>query len=165
MLEHVLVPLDGSQLGEEAVHHAKKIVSPDGQITLVSAVEMPEIPLYGFDLVGVTSAPSYQATLEDIVARANTYLENIAEELKSEGFQAKFIVQFGDPPSVIVDLAAQYNVDAIVMSTHGRSGISRWLFGSVTNKVLGMATCPVLVIPSEHRQRLLEPETTGQATS
>ena len=73
------------------------------------------------------------------------------------------MVQFGDPASVIVDTAGQLHVDAIVMSTHGRSGISRWIFGSVTNKVLGMAECPVLVVPSENRIRVVPPEKASSA--
>jgi nucleotide-binding universal stress UspA family protein len=46
--------------------------------------------------------------------------------------------------------------DCIIITTHGRSGVSRWLFGSVTNKVLNIATCPVLVVPSKEKLRLLE---------
>ena len=58
-------------------------------------------------------------------------------------------VHVGEPANVIVETAERLKVDAIVMSTHGRSGLSRWLFGSVTNKVLSANVCPVYVIPSK----------------
>jgi nucleotide-binding universal stress UspA family protein len=163
MLAHILVPLDGSMLGEQALKYARQVVSPESQITLITAVELPEIPLYGFDLVGASTSPSYQATLEEILEQAKAYLQKTCEELQAEGFQVKYVVQFGEPASVIVDTAVQLHVDAIVMSTHGRSGISRWIFGSVTNKVLGSAECPVLVVPSEQRARVVPSETTSSA--
>jgi len=163
MLTHVLVPLDGSMLGEQALKYARQVVSPDARITLVTAVEMPEIPFYGFDLVGATAAPSYQTTLEEIMAQARAYLEKMSAALQAEGFTVKYVVQFGEPASVIVDTAAQLHVEAIVMSTHGRSGISRWIFGSVTNKVLSLAECPVLVVPSEHRVRAIPPDKASSA--
>lgn len=150
-MKHVLVPLDGSLLGESALCQAKEVLPVNGVITLVTAVELPEIPLYGFDLVGVSSAPSYQASLEEVVERARVYLEKVADGLRASGYTVQPIVQFGEPAIIIVNTACEQQVDAIVMSTHGRSGISRWLFGSVTSKVLTLASCPVLVIPSERQ--------------
>jgi len=149
-MKHVLVPLDGSLVGESALCQAKDVLPANGTLTLVTAVEMPEIPLYGFDLVGVSNAPSYQESLEEVMARARAYLDKIAEGLRVSGYTVETIVQFGEPATIIVSTACQQLVDAIVMSTHGRSGISRWLFGSVTSKVLTLASCPVLVVPSEH---------------
>lgn len=148
-MKHVLVPLDGSLLGEIALEQAKDVLGANGTITLVSAVEMPDIPMYGYDLVGVSAAPSYEASLSNVVERAHAYLEKIADALRKEGYTVQSLVQFGEPATLIVDTANQRKVDAIVMSTHGRSGISRWLFGSVTSKVLTMSTCPVLVVPNE----------------
>jgi nucleotide-binding universal stress UspA family protein len=156
MLDHVLVPLDGSDLGEEALVEAKRIIGSKSQITLVTAVDMPEIPLYGFDLVGVNDAPSYQVALEEAITRAREYLQGVVRGLELEGIQTKIVVQFGEPAAVIVETAQELKVDAIVMATHGRSGVSRWLFGSVTSKVLAIAACPVFVIPSMRKQLLLE---------
>jgi nucleotide-binding universal stress UspA family protein len=72
------------------------------------------------------------------------------------GGKGRGIAQFGEPASVIVDIAGRLRVDTIIMTTHGRSDVSRWLFESVTSKVLAIVTCPVLVIPSLHKQQLLE---------
>lgn len=155
MLTHLLVPLDGSVLSESALPYARQILGPGGRISLVSAVETPEIPLYGFDLVGVSAPPSYQNAVDDLLERGKKYLDGIAEGLRADGFDAHYMVQYGEPAGVIVDLAERMQVDAIVISTHGRSGISRWLFGSVTNKVLALAPCPVFVVPSADRKQLL----------
>jgi nucleotide-binding universal stress UspA family protein len=160
MFDHILVPLDGSRLSEEALAKAKHIIAPGSQITLLTAVAVPEIPIYGFDLVGVTKAPSYQAALEEVMQQAKEYLGKITESLTEEGYKVDTVVEFGNPPDVIVEFADVRKVDAIVMATHGRSGVSRWIFGSVTTKVLALAICPVLVVPSSRKQQLLETDKT-----
>jgi nucleotide-binding universal stress UspA family protein len=156
MLQHVLVPLDGSDLGEEGLIEAKRIVSTHSRITLVLVVKSPEILGYGYDLIGVDTASLYEAKLEKTLRCERSYLEGITKGLKLQGYQTQLMVQFGEPASVIVSIAEHLRVDAIVMATHGRSDVSRWLFGSVTSKVLASAACPVVVIPSACKQQLLE---------
>jgi nucleotide-binding universal stress UspA family protein len=147
-LGHVLVPLDGSQLAEAAIDEARRIITSGGDISLLIAVQVPNVPVYGYELSS-NIVPAYQSSLDEAYAGAQEYLERVANELRTEGFHVRVIVQFGDDAaSVIVRSAQQYAADAIVMSTHGRSGVSRWLFGSVTNKVLQSTTCPVMVVPS-----------------
>jgi nucleotide-binding universal stress UspA family protein len=120
------------------------------------AVKSPETLLYRTNLEG-TDAPSlYEATLVKTLRSERGYLEELTEGLKLEGYQAQFIVQLGEPASVIVSIAECLGVDAIIIATHGRTDVSRWLFGSVTSKVLASAACPVFVIPSAHKQQLLE---------
>lgn len=146
MLNHVLVPLDGSNLAEEALKHALNIVDHKGKITLISAVEVPDVPVYGY--YPPVSVPDYEKTKSELLPYARHYLEGVAKRLQEYGVQVVFEAEVGEPSDVITRLAEKHGVDAIVMSTHGRSGISRWLFGSVTNKVLGTKVCPVFVIPS-----------------
>lgn len=147
MLDHVLVPLDGSRLAEEALEHAKRIVNHEGKITLLTAVDVPEIPMYG--LYPPATIPDYQAAIEDALPQARAYLEQIAKDLTGAGYKVTFDAQIGDAAEVIARMAQELRVDAIVMSTHGRSGLNRWLFGSVTSKVLSAKVCPVFVIPSK----------------
>jgi nucleotide-binding universal stress UspA family protein len=59
-------------------------------------------------------------------------------------------VHLGNPTSVIVERAQALHVDAIVMSTHGRSGINRWMYGSVAQRVLALMPCPVLIVPGQN---------------
>lgn len=158
MLHHVLVPLDGSSLAEEALKHALNIVEQKGRITLVSAVEVPDVPVYGY--YPPVSVPDYEKTKSELLPYARHYLEGVAKSLQANDVQVAFEAEVGDPADVITKAAEKYHVDAIVMSTHGRSGISRWLFGSVTNKVLGTKVCPVYVIPSiEVKEKVAETKT------
>ncbi|MBL8165995.1 MAG: universal stress protein [Anaerolineae bacterium] len=146
MLNQVLVPLDGSKLAEEALQHALNILAPGGKIILLSAVDVPEVPMYGY--YPPTTVPDYEAAKEELLPQAKTYLENIAKHLGKDDVQVVLEAQIGEPAHVITEVAVKFHVDAIVMSTHGRSGLGRWLFGSVTQKVLSAKPCPVYVIPS-----------------
>jgi nucleotide-binding universal stress UspA family protein len=149
MLKHVLVPLDGSQLAEDALEQAANILQPDGRITLVSAIDVPEIPIYGY--YPPATIPDYSAAKTQLVPQARSYLDGVAKKmvLVHPKLTVDVEADIGDPAEVITAVAEKYDVDAIVMSTHGRSGLGRWLFGSVTNKVLSAKPCPVYVIPSQ----------------
>lgn len=155
MYKNVLVPLDGSAISEEALLETRLLLDKGARITLVTAVDVPELPAHGFDMYGgvVLSDSETQRQMEEW---AKGYLENTASALMAEGYTVKQIIEIGDPSKVIADTAAHEQCDCIVMTTHGRSGVSRWLFGSVTNKVLNIAACPVLVVPSKEKLRLLE---------
>ncbi|MFO7321364.1 MAG: universal stress protein [Chloroflexota bacterium] len=150
MLKHVLVPLDGSALAEAALEYAQEIVDPEGQITLVTAVELDDLPAYGPSMMPLvrTSIPDYQDAVDNLMPQANAYLQRVADRLQMRGREVTYEVRIGHPAEVIVDVAREQNVDAIVISTHGRSGLGRWLFGSVTTKVLELARRPVFVVPS-----------------
>lgn len=147
MLKHVLVPLDGSKLAEQALEHATRIIQPGGKITLIAAVELPEMPIY--DYYPPVNRMEYERAEEELLPFATHYLEGIADDLKKRGFQVSIKSQVGNAADAITDMACRYQVDAIVMSTHGRSGLQRWLYGSVTNKVLDARPCPVYVVPSK----------------
>jgi nucleotide-binding universal stress UspA family protein len=147
MLKHVLVPLDGSKLAEEALDYAREVVAPDGKISLVCAIEVNDPPAYGY--YAPVTMPDNEATKNELLPIAQHYLEGLASDLNKDGIKARFEVSIGDPVTVISETAERLHVDAIVMSTHGRSGISRFIFGSVTNKILGTKICPVFVIPSK----------------
>jgi len=154
MLKHVLVPLDGSKLAEDALQHALNLLGPEGKVTLVSAVDIPEVPIYGY--YPPTTVPDYESAKDDLLPQAKSYLEGIAGGLEKQGVTVNIEAHVGEPAHVITEIAQKYHVDAIVMSTHGRSGLSRWLFGSITNKVLSAKPCPVYVIPS-HQPEPAEP--------
>ena len=69
-----------------------------------------------------------------------------AEKLKSQGLTARTAVVSGNPSEEILDFAGKNQVDLIIMSTHGRSGVSRWVMGSVTDRVLRHSMVPVLAV-------------------
>ncbi len=166
MLKHLLIPLDGSSLAEEALEYAKAIGAPNGKITLVAAVDLPDVlptgyyPIADPALVATTiNDSSRHDGPEHVVAQGREYLENVAARIKADGnFSVDCEVEVAEPADLIIKIATQRKVDAIVMSTHGRSGISRWLFGSVTSRVLSHSPRPVFVIPSKERQARLMQE-------
>jgi nucleotide-binding universal stress UspA family protein len=151
MLKHIIIPLDGSSLAEDAVEQALNIVEPKGKITLVSAIEAPEVPIYGY--YPPVTMTDYEDAKNSLLPYARHYLQGIADRLNEHGFTVKIEAHIGDPAQIITDIAEKCQADAIVMSTHGRSGLSRWLFGSVTNKVLSAKLCPVYVIPSKETRK------------
>lgn len=144
MFQKILVPLDGSALAEQALEPALRLAeSAHGELLLLS------IPYLKYMFV---SEPAGYGLLWPNQSRAHThheldaYLQSLQSQYAATGFTWTSHISQGDEASVIVDTAVSQNVDLIVMSTHGRSGFSHWYLGSVTEKVLQSAPCPVLVI-------------------
>ena len=149
MFNHVLVPLDGSALAETALEPAKQLVQAGGSITLLMVVPPADIPIYDYYPVPLTVVHDYESSLQEAVPFAKDYLERMGKPIvESLQIFVNTRVEIGDPANTIVEIARKVKPDAIVMSTHGRSGLKRWLFGSVTQKVLAAASCPILVIPN-----------------
>jgi nucleotide-binding universal stress UspA family protein len=154
MLTHILIALDGSPLAESALEEARRVLSPGAYITLLMVIPKPGMAIYDFELTGAL-APTYESRLAEVLTRARNYLQNIAAPLELDGYRVSSVAQFGDDPAVaITNTAKEVQADAIIMSTHGRSGISRWVFGSITGNVLSITTCPVLVVPSREQERI-----------
>lgn len=155
MLCHVVVPLDGSNLSEQALAYAKDVLCENGKITLVSIVELPMDTDYALVDIPMTVVAARAYSEDDLnvtYRRVRDYLESKARQLTNNGYEVQTVVETGDPATVIVDIAHTHDVDAIVMTTHGRTGLSRWLFGSVTQKVVSTMPCPVLVVPGKQRK-------------
>lgn len=161
MLKHILIPLDGSQLAEKALDHARHVTTPKTEITLLMAVDPPDYLAYGQysgqsgGLPATAAGPivDYQAMAQDMMTHAQTYLNRVADKLRQSGYIVHVVIEMGTPAEAIVDTARNHpQIDTIIMSTHGRSGLTRWLLGSVTSKVLSAAPCPVYVIPPEHEK-------------
>ena len=144
MYKKILVPLDGSELAKTALGQAEKLAKTfDAEIILFQVV--PFMPIYG--------SPELVTPLivdEKQKEAAEKYLWNLAEELKKKGFKVSATVRTGQQVAVeIIDFAKEVGADLIAMCTHGRSGISRWVLGSVTLKVLTRAEKPVLLVRSK----------------
>lgn len=144
MYKKILVPLDGSELAEKALSHARELAKAgNSQIILLEVIDTTNIyPVPGVagPIVGV---PMYY---EDIAQQEKQYLEKQAEPLRAEGIDTDTVVEEGSPASEVCDFAERTGVDIIVMSTHGRSGINRWVYGSVADRVLRGARVPVLLV-------------------
>jgi nucleotide-binding universal stress UspA family protein len=146
MLRNILIPLDGSDLARAALDVATRIVDSTCQITLVTAVQVPEYPTFAATPVSIP--PDFYPTLEMLKSDAKQYLEEIAEPLRQSGYHVSARIEVGDPAEQIIMAGSALNADLIVMSTHGRTGIKRWFFGSVASRVLNLSSQPVLVVPN-----------------
>jgi nucleotide-binding universal stress UspA family protein len=161
MYRKILVPLDGSELAECAVPHVEVLAKYDTeQVILVRVTELVQgytvlegvgepIPLPTGGWVP-PSQPLGQRLVPEAFGKkekqAQGYLDSIAKKLAAKGINASTEVLLGKPAEAIVDYAKQQGCDLIVMATHGRSGPSRWAYGSVADKVLRSSCVPVLLI-------------------
>lgn len=134
----ILVPLDGSDLGEGALVYASALASALGApIVLLSAWEGTERDMQ-------VTFPSMAAEIEQkATSHFGAYLEGVRERA---GADAQSIIRAGEPGDVILDVAREIEARAIVIATHGRSGVGRWLYGSTASHVLRHANVPVLVV-------------------
>jgi nucleotide-binding universal stress UspA family protein len=143
MYRHILVPLDGSQLAEQVLPHVKHLASvgEKPRITLLRAV-LRELP----DVMEGETTNQVVDPMPRIVERARAYVEGIAESLRAEGFDAYGVVNVHPPADAILEFAERFEVDLIAIVTHGRGGIGRFIFGSVTQKIIHATPVPVLVV-------------------
>lgn len=151
MFKHLLVPLDGSELSEKALATARQVLCSEGTLTLLNVVDIPDsnlVLLYDMPVVPVYE--DHQKLVKTAQTNALAYLKQLSERMQlPPGITVNVEVYVGNPTSVIVERANALHVDSIVMSTHGRSGLSRWMYGSVTQRVLALMPCPVLVVPGQ----------------
>jgi nucleotide-binding universal stress UspA family protein len=147
MYRHILVPLDGSLLAEEVLLHVQSMarLDEDVRITLLRAV--PPVHSTTVEFGGMYSgamSPAAETVRAEHTARE--YLDTVAAKLRAEGFHVSTELSRLNAADAIVDYAEHHNVDLIAIATHGRSGVSRWVFGSVTQKVMQAAPAPMLVV-------------------
>jgi len=144
MYEKILVPLDGSELAERAVRHAEEIARGTGaEVLLLQSVfiPMPIVP----EAVLIAGGKA----VEDTSRIAVEYLEKTAASMRAEGYRVRTMIDERPPADAILHAADREEVDAIVMSTHGRSGLSRLVMGSVAESVLHATRRPVMLVKPE----------------
>lgn len=149
MFERVLVPLDGSKVGEAALPVIEQLVAKLAAGTKVEVTLLGVITLLRhWVVVGEASAPvSYtEEELKLIKQRVEDYLAKTGESLKKRGVVIKTMVSSGNAADEILKASDEIKADLIAMSTHGKSGLRRLAFGSITDKVLHGASIPVLMV-------------------
>jgi nucleotide-binding universal stress UspA family protein len=152
MFKHILVTLDGSPLAEAALPAALAMASQfESEITLLRVVRPPYITTN----VGGSAYADMVLGLRDLArTEATTYLKGHQGSLRQQGYKVHAHMSEGESVAeIILDVAAGLGVDTIVMSTHGRGGIGRWVYGSVADKVLRHACVPVLLVRAEGQMR------------
>jgi universal stress protein A len=139
--QHFLIPLDFSEHANQALDYAMALATKlHARLTLLHVIHMP--PWAGADL---------STYMEDIEAQANHATQDSLKRVQDVGLEATRVVVHGIPWQEIVQLATDRQVDLIIMGTHGRTGIQHVLLGSVAEKVVRLAPCPVLVTRASHQ--------------
>jgi nucleotide-binding universal stress UspA family protein len=156
MIKTILVPLDGSELSESILPFASGIAErAGGEILLVTAIQP----------VGVWDATATAINWEREEKAARDYLTTVEQRLVAEGRTVRSRALSGDAGQVILDAADKEGADLITMTTHGRSGVMRWLLGSVADRVVQHSKVPVMLVrtvegqaaPSPVAERILVP--------
>jgi nucleotide-binding universal stress UspA family protein len=150
MYQHIMVPLDGSELAECVLPHvvmlAKGYQIP--KITLIRVVT--PLKLYsGLDYGGFEASLSgkqIQQLEDDNIKIATEYLAKQVSRLTAQEINVEAKVVFGMVSDELATFAEKNKVDLIIIATHGRSGISRWVWGSVADKILKTSKVPVLMV-------------------
>lgn len=146
MYQHIVVPLDGSELAECVLPHASalaRLLKGEEKISLVRVVP----PLRLYEGAEASLPPEERKRLEaESVHVARDYLKGAASRLNQPGIIVATVVLFGQVLDQINEFIKDNGVDLVILATHGRSGISRWFAGSTAERLIHTSTVPVLVV-------------------
>ena len=158
-MNKVLIPLDGSRLAEAVLPYAVELAKSFRGHLLLLHIVPPTSQVVGLtggtDLgpIVITDEDVISATLEAEQQKAESYLKTVAAKLEGQGVQVEWTVRQGPAGPAIVQCARDERVDLIALSTHGRSGLGRLVFGSIADHVLRRSGLPIL---------LVKPDTEGE---
>ncbi len=141
-LSKVLVPLDGSPLAEKALPHVLELAARMKMEVVVARA--PAAPRAA--TVDQEGNPEFKKIAKEIVKEAETYLETKVKEIQAKGLKVSSLLLDGEAAGEIIDLARKTPNNLIAISTHGWSGIGRWVLGNVTERVVRHSGDPVLII-------------------
>ena len=155
VLRTILLPLDGTPVAEAALPVAHQFAQDTGAI--IHLLRVAEL----YDTKHESAIDSAFTSCDDfgeqpVVRQATCYLERIHSRLQLAGIASRCQVVIGDPADTIVRIACADNVDVIVMSTHGRSGVERMVYGSVVSQVISNTLCPLLLVRGKVRAEVYE---------
>ncbi len=146
MYKLILLPLDGSSLAEEALPHAvAQAENFQAELILLKVLE----PLAKYHNISLEADGRVEKATREL---AREYLERVATDVRDRGVSVRVITIEGNPHEGIVSCAEAEQVDLIVISTRGHSGLSRWLMGSVADRVVRGASVPVLLVSARQEE-------------
>ena len=143
----ILVPLDGSKIGETAIPLAERLAQAlDAELVLFHVLELAPLPVMLAPGIQIT----YPVVTPDQQARQNvaalTYLERVEQRLVEKGLRVSSATSAGSPAAEIVKYAEANGISLIAISTHGRSGVERWVLGSVAERLLHLGNTAMLTV-------------------
>jgi len=141
MVERILVPYDGSPLSQRALdrvldHH------PDADITVLYVVD-PMHAMYEAEIEGLGAASSWADRMQE---HGDAVLEAATDRAVAAGVEVAAVTELGRPARAILEYVDDHDIDHVVMGSHGRSGVSRLVMGSVAERVLRHSPVPVTVV-------------------
>lgn len=148
MYKNILLPFDGSEGAAEVLHHASEIAhwaNATIHVLYVADTKRDSVTVVGGH------------TVDALVQKGEDIVDEAAKTLETLGVSYETDVVQGNPAPTIVDYAQRYDQDLIVMPTHGREGISRYLIGSVSEKVVRLSSTPVLTVRMQPDEQLTFP--------
>lgn len=146
MYKRILLPLDGSPLAEQALPHAIALAEHyHSELILMRVlIPLPSPP--------TTTEAALQRATEEMAILAREYLERVAAGIREHGIPVQMITIGGRPHYQILQYSETNQVDLIVMCSHGQSGLSRWMIGSVADRVIRGANVPVLLVRAHEKE-------------
>ena len=152
MYTNIMVPLDGSELAECVLPHVEGFIA-ECRVKSIVLVRVVEPAPTKFDDTASLSATSRELLVESIRkieekrrSAALDYLNRVERRLKHEGLKLTAEVLVGGVAESLADYTEKSDIDLIIIATHGRSGISRWMRGSIADRVLRFSPVPVLMV-------------------
>ncbi len=141
MYKKILVPLDGSPLAEAVLPHAEALAKSEGaEVVLLRVAITPAEDMFIHD-------PALgKNIIKEIEEEAKQYMDTEVAKLRKDGVQVSGITRDGMITDTIMDMADETHADIIAMSTHGRTGVKRWLLGSVADRIVHYSHIPVMLI-------------------
>ncbi|MEY2817987.1 MAG: universal stress protein [Chloroflexota bacterium] len=141
MSKKILVPLDGSKFSEAVLPHVQTLAKKEGaEIILLTIPVIPSV-----DFIARNPGLTRNA-VEETEVTTGKYLQAKITNLKKKGSKVKGILREGPIPETILEVADEVHADMIAMCTHSRTGINRWLMGSVADEVVHNAHVPVILV-------------------
>lgn len=160
-VEHILVPVDFSDYAREALLYAREWATLyDAEIEVLHVVEEDLHP--AFYVGGVSSIYDVEPDLEEKVKET---LKDFVTDTIGSGADVTTHMRTGSASSTIVEFAAEVDVDLVSLSTHGRTGLKRFLLGSVAEKVVRHVDCPVLTVKTFGQTLVSRQEADGAAAA
>lgn len=151
-IRSILLPTDFSDCGNYALSYAASLARTFGASIICVHVVEPMVPTVGYS--GMTEPLPIADITDQLEHSAERELPKLAEREEVAGLEVEEVIVHGEAASEIVRVAKERNVDLIVVSSHGRTGLGRILFGSTAEAVVRHASCPVLVVkPSQAEEK------------
>ena len=153
MYQRIMIPLDGSELAECVLPHVESIAKGCSapNVVFVRVVEPVHLPITAVSYGGPAFTGEDAATVrkeldEHNKTAAQEYLADIIKRSKYDGTTLQAEVIMGKPADSLAEYAEKQGVDLILKATHGRSGVTRWVLGSVADRIVHAASVPVLIV-------------------